>query len=310
MHGLTKRLLGAVAAAGVVAGLAGQARAEVPESQDPIVLALLEWTGQHISAKVAGYILQDMGYNVEYVTAGSYPSAIPLSEGEIGAVLEFWSNNQGEYYPSLVEKGEIENGGDIGLNAYEGWLYPKYMEQQCPGLPAWDAFVGCAELFSTAESFPNGRVLAYPADWGHRSADIIEYTGIPFEAVPAGSEGSLVAELQSAVEREAPLVMMFWSPHWVLSTVDYGWVEFPEDVKEKFVMVGVPVWKMLWPGLKDKWPAAYALLKDYQLDNHSQEVMMNLIDNEGQDLDAVTKAWVEENRAVWQPWVDQAMAGS
>lgn len=149
-----------------------------------------------------------------------------------------------------------------------------------------------------------------PADWGHRSADIIEYTGIPFDAVPAGSEGALVAELQSAVEREAPLVMMFWSPHWVLSTVDYGWVEFPEDVKEKFVMVNVPVWKMLWPGLKDKWPAAYAVLKDYQLDNHNQEIMMNLIDNEGQDLDAVTKAWVEENRDLWQPWVDQAMAGS
>ena len=111
MRGLTRRLLGAVAAAGLVAGLvgglAGQARAEVPENQDPVVLALLEWTGQHISTKVAGHILEEMGYTVEYVTAGSYPSAIPLSEGEIAAVLEFWSNNQGEYYPSLVEKGEI-----------------------------------------------------------------------------------------------------------------------------------------------------------------------------------------------------------
>ena len=73
MRGLSRRLLGAATAAGLVAGLAGQARAEVPENQDPIVLALLEWTGQHISSKIAGYILQDMGYSVEYVTAGSYP---------------------------------------------------------------------------------------------------------------------------------------------------------------------------------------------------------------------------------------------
>ncbi len=310
MTGLKRRWLGAAMAAGLIVGLGGAAQAQVPENDDPVVLALLEWTGQHISAKVAGYILEDMGYSVEYVTAGSYPSAIPLSEGEISAVLEFWSNNQGEYYPSLVEEGVIENGGDIGLNAYEGWLYPKYMEEQCPGLPDWDAFVGCSELFSTVETFPNGRFLAYPADWGHRSADIIEFTGIPYEAVPAGSEGALVAELNSAVERQAPLVMMFWSPHWVLSTVDYGWFEFPDEVREKFLIVNVPVWKMLWPGLKDKWPAAYSVLKAYQLDNRSQEVMMDLIDNEGQDLDAVTRAWVEDNRAVWQPWVDQALAGS
>ena len=59
----------------------------MPESQDPITLALLEWTGQHISAKVAGNILEEMGYNVEYVTAGSYPSGISLADGEIDSVL-------------------------------------------------------------------------------------------------------------------------------------------------------------------------------------------------------------------------------
>lgn len=42
----------------------------VPESKDPIKLALNEWTGQHITTKAAGKILERMGYNVEYVTAG------------------------------------------------------------------------------------------------------------------------------------------------------------------------------------------------------------------------------------------------
>jgi glycine betaine/proline transport system substrate-binding protein len=51
-------------------------------------------------------------------------------------VLELWSNNIGEYYPQLIEEGKVEVVGDIGLKAREGWLYPKYMEEQCPGLPA------------------------------------------------------------------------------------------------------------------------------------------------------------------------------
>ncbi len=307
----TRRVGTAVAAAAAAALLSHGAMAQnVPESDEPITLAMLEWTGQHISAKIAGNILEEMGYNVEYVTAGSYPSGISLADGEIDSVIELWSNNIGEYYPQLIEEGKVEVVGDLGLNAREGWLYPKYMEEQCPGLPAWDAFIGCAELFSNAETFPDGRLLAYPADWGHRSADIIEETGIPFVAVPAGSEGAEVAELQSAVEREAPLVMMFWAPHWVLSTIEHGWVEMPQDLAEKYALVQVPVWKTVWPGMKDNWPAAYRLLQSYTLDNAEQEKMMDLIDNQGEDLDAVTQAWVDANRDVWQPWVDAALSGS
>ena len=62
----TRRFAGVIAAAATAAVLGQSAQAQdVPESQDPITLALLEWTGQHISAKVAGNILEEMGYNVE-----------------------------------------------------------------------------------------------------------------------------------------------------------------------------------------------------------------------------------------------------
>ena len=311
MDNLIRNLTGTVAAITFAIGLAGSAAAQsVPETDEPITLALLEWTGQHISAKIAGHILEDMGYTVEYVTAGSYPSGISLSDGEIDGVIEFWSNNQGEFYPKLIEEGKVKIVGDIGLNAREGWLYPKYMEELCPGLPAWDALTACSELLAVPETYPDGRILAYPADWGHRSADIIAETGIPFQAVPAGSEGALVAELNSAVERKAPLVMMFWAPHWVLSTVDYGWVDLPPDIAEEYALMAVPVWKIVWPGFEGTWPAAYRFLEAFQLDNASQERMMDLIDNQGEDLDAVTKAWVDDHTDVWQPWVDQALAGS
>ena len=103
---------------------------------------------------------------------------------------------------------------------------------------------------------------------------------------------------------------MFWSPHWVLSTMEYGWVDMPQDIAEKHALVKVPVWNVVWPGMQDTWPAAYRMLSQYTLDNTSQEAMMDLIDNQGQDLDEVTRAWVEENRDTWQPWVESATSGS
>jgi glycine betaine/proline transport system substrate-binding protein len=294
----------------MAAMLVGQAKADVPESSDPIVLALHEWTGQHISTYVAGEILKKMGYNVEYTTAGVLAGATAVADGNLTAALEIWDNNLGEFYPGLLEEGKIANLGPIGLDAREGWLYPKHVEEMCPGLPAWDAFLACSETFATAETFPNGRFVEYPADWGTRATDLIASEGLPYEAVPAGSEGALVAELNSAVQKKSALVMMFWAPHWVLSTTETGWVDIPQDLVEKSSMQKPTVFKAAWPGMQEKWPAAWRFLEVYQISNEIQEPLMDLIDNQGQDALEVCKKWVDENQDVWQPMVDQAMGGS
>ena len=51
------------------------------------------------------------------------------------------------------------------------------MEEKCPGLPSYKALYDCAQAFVTAESFPNGRLITYPADWGTRSRDIVDGWG-------------------------------------------------------------------------------------------------------------------------------------
>src|SRR3546814_8050255 len=67
-----KRLLGAGLGAGlglaVGLGASGAALAEV-ESKDPIKLTLHDWTGQLITTKLMGSVLQKAGYNIEYVQA-------------------------------------------------------------------------------------------------------------------------------------------------------------------------------------------------------------------------------------------------
>ncbi len=34
--------------------------------------------------------------------------------------------------------------------------------------------------------------------------------------------------------------------------------------------------------------------------------MMLAVDKKGEDLDAVVKAWIDNNEAVWKPWIDAA----
>ncbi len=325
MLSLSRRLmllLGAGAVA-VALSLCGQARAgSVPESTDPIKLAINEWTGQHITTHIAGEILKRMGYNVEYVTAGSYPQATGLADGSLTATLELWSNNRGDIFPKEIEAGRIEMIGDGGLDPVEGWLYPEYVEAQCPGLPNWEALKNCADLFATADTLPDGRFLDYPADWGDRGARMIKAFGLPFQAVPSGGEGNLVAEYKAAVAKKEPIIMMFWAPHAMFADVQGKWVEFP---KYEDACYSDPAWgsnpgethdcglmaprteKYVWPGAKDKWPAAYRFLKNYKISNETQIPMMKAIDVDGQKLEDVVKAWVDANEAVWRPWVDAAI---
>ena len=64
---LSTTIAGAVA----LAALSGPAlAAEMGAVDEPIKLAINEWTGQHVTTRVAGEILTRMGYKVEYVTAG------------------------------------------------------------------------------------------------------------------------------------------------------------------------------------------------------------------------------------------------
>ena len=301
---IRKALIGLLAVFAV--SLGAPVQAQVPESSDPIIIGINEWTGQHITSYIAGHILERMGYNVEYKTAAVLPMPTAMADGNITLGLEYWDNNMGEWMPKMLADGKVEDMGTLGLDAREGWVYPKHVEAMCPGLPDWQAFVDCSETFSTAETFPDGRFIEYPADWSDRATQLIADQGLPFQSIPAGSEGALVAEFKASVAKNSALVMMFWAPHWMLYEHEHGWVDMPQDLVEMGSMQKPRVFKSGWPGMKDKWPAAHKFITSYQLTNAIQEELMGLIDRDGQDAVEATKKWVDDNQAYWQPVVDQA----
>ncbi|CAN0507517.1 unnamed protein product, partial [Discosporangium mesarthrocarpum] len=186
--------------------LAASTMGALAASTDPIKIAINEWTGQHISAHVAGQLLEKAGYKVEYVTAGAVPQFAAIAQGNLHLQPETWDNNVGDIYPKAVKSGEIVEVGPLGLSPREGWMYPTYMKDKCPGLPAADALIKCAQAFGSAETFPKGRLITYPADWGTRSKDLVNNAGLPLAPVAGGSEGAMIAELKSAYAAKAPIL--------------------------------------------------------------------------------------------------------
>jgi len=299
----------------------GQA-AELGDTAKPIKLAINEWTSQHITTHIAGQMLQAAGYNVEYITAGYQNMWQAVADGQLDAALEIYESNVTEQYRQLQRTGKVEDLGELGFAAREGFVYPAHVEKLCPGLPDWQALKKCAAVFASAETLPNGRLLDYPGEWGTPGADRLKALSLPFKAVPAGSEGALVTEFRASSERKTPLLAVFWSPHWAIAAYDLKYVALPEGTPECYEdpaygpnpnvtgdcdFLPTRVFKAAWPGVKEQWPAAYQIMKNFQLSIDQQQTLMGKVDVDGRSAEEVTLEWFNANQATWKPIVEAAI---
>lgn len=312
------RALGTLATVlALAAAPAFQASAEV-ESKDPIKLTLHDWTGQFITTKIMGEVLKRAGYNIEYVQADYLAQFAGLKTGDLHVAMEIWETTGRDAMDEATATGKVENVGETGLQAIEEWWYPIYMKDKCPGLPDWQALAKCAEAFSVPETAPKGRYLGGPVTWGGFDDERVEALGIDFEVVHAGTDAALFAELESAYQRKAPILLWVYAPHWAPVKYKGEWVDFPKYTAECYndASWGTnknakydcgkprgPIWKVAWAGMKDKWPGAHKAMKSFNLNNDEMGAMVSAVDLDGQQVDAVVADWMAKNESRWQSWL-------
>jgi glycine betaine/proline transport system substrate-binding protein len=288
------------------------------ESTDPIKLTLHDWTGQLITTQIMGEVLKKAGYNVEYVVVDYLAQFAGLKTGDLHVGMEIWATTGQEALEEAVGTGNVENLGETGMQAIEEWWYPLYMKETCPGLPNWEALKECGEVFSTPETAPNGRYLGGPVTWGGFDEERIEALELPFEVVHAGTDAALFAELESAYQRQAPIILWIYAPHWSVAKYEGEWVEFPPYSKECYEDPAAsvnpdathdcgkprgPIWKAAWAGLKDKWPGAHTAISAFTISNDEMGALITKVDLEGQTVEAVAAEWIAANEARWQEWI-------
>ena len=214
--------------------------------------------------------------------------------------------------------GNVVNLGSTGMNAIEEWWYPAYMKEVCPGLPDWKALNDCAQEFSTPETAPLGRYLGGPVTWGGFDDERVEALEMDFEVVHAGTDAALFAELESAYQRKAPIVMWVYAPHWAPSKYEGEFVEFPPYSAECYSdpSTGInpdaaydcgkprgPIWKVAWSGVGDKWPGAAEAIKNFTISNDDMGQMVAEVDLNGKSVEDTVAAWMDANKDTWMGWI-------
>lgn len=314
---MSRLILGAVASIALMLSAHSATSGEV-ESKDPIKIALADWAGQLVSAQIMGQLLVKAGYNVEYVPADYLASFVGLQSGDLTVQPEAWNTTTKEALEEGVKSGGVENLGEIGMQAKEDWWYPLYMKEKCPGLPDWKALNDCAEAFSTPETAPKGRYLSGPVTWGGYDEERVQALGLNYEVVRSGTDAALFAELNSAYERKAPILLWVYEPHWAPIMFQGEWVQFPKfeqacyddpkwglnkEMKYDCGKPYGPIYKAVWSGMKDKWPKAYAILKAYKFDNATMGELSGRVDLQAETPEAVAADWIANNEATWKAWM-------
>ena len=164
------------------------------------------------------------------------------------------------------------------------------------------ALYECAMAFGRADTFPKGRLITYPADWGTRSKDVVAAIDMPFIPIAGGSEGAMVAELQSAIKKKEPVISMFWQPHWIFATQEFNWVTWnpvdgpcQEETQKKDTACGfeqAKVQKVVSKDFADKWPAAYKMFNAMKLTNADENAAILEVDEKGRKVEEVAAEWL------------------
>lgn len=316
---MMKVLIGSVAGAAFGLSVAGAALAEV-ESNDPIRMTLHDWTGQLITTNLMARVLEEAGYTVDLVQADYLAQFAGLKTGDLHVAMEIWETTGREAMDEAVATGAVINAGSTGMQAIEEWWFPDYMKEKCPGLPDWQALNACAEAFSTPETAPKGRYLGAPVTWGGFDEERIAALGLNYEIIHAGTDAAMFAELESAYQRQAPILLWVYAPHWAPLKYKGEWVQFPAYEAACYTDPAWgsnpamaydcgkptgPIWKVTWSGVAEKWPGAAEAIAAFTISNDEMGAMISKVDLEGADMNAVIAEWMDANEATWMSWIGQ-----
>lgn len=167
------------------------------------------------------------------------------------------------------------------------------------------AACGSEETGSSSDSI--GEQLDYEIVGIDPGAGIMQLTidevlpgyGLDNWEVVEGSGSAMTAALKKAYDKEEPIIITGWSPHWKFASFDLKYLEDPKGLYGGAEDVNTIVRQ----GLKEDHPDAYKLLDQFNWEPEHIETVMNLIQEGKEPADAAAQ-WVSENEELVSKWTE------
>ena len=304
-----------------------------------VKIPIHNWTSQLVGAEIIGQLLKMAGEKIEYVPMNSQKVYKAMSDGDIDLVHEIWESAFGKSYEEAKSLGGIEEIRSYDAVSNQGWWYPNYVEQFCPGLPDWKALNKCylsptkilrpsnslnrISVFSRSDSTLNskgkGVFVTGPRKWNHHDKERIKALKMNFIPLHTLSAGGIWIELDKAIAQNKPIIIFNWSPNFIGEKYPGKFIKFPKyhpkcltDQSwginpESLYDCGTETNRYLKLAVNAEFnknhPKGYELIKKINFSIFDFQQMSNYVDTDMLEVSDAAQKWLDKNKPKWSEWL-------
>ncbi|WP_026895292.1 glycine betaine ABC transporter substrate-binding protein [Clostridiisalibacter paucivorans] len=260
------------------------------EAKGEVKLGVVNWAEGIAMTNLAEAILEDkMGYDVTVTNADAGLIFTSLAKGDYDAFLDGWLPITHQSY--MEEFGDkIE---DLGYNfegARIGLVVPEYVD------------INSIEEMNEVKDQFDGKIIGIDSGAGIMSATerAIEEYGLDYELM-AGSGPVMTAALADAINKEEPIIVTGWQPHWKFARYDLKFLEDPKTVYGETENLHTITRK----GLSEDRPELAQFFKNFKLDSQQLGSLMGMIADSDKEPIEVAREWMNENEELVNSWIPE-----
>lgn len=301
MYKLTRKQMlqasGATLAGASLMGLAGcgtgGSSASGDNSSKDLTLGDIGWTESIAISNLTKVLFEDeLGYgSVDTKTVDVALLFKGVAGGDMAAFQDVWMPNHKKLLADVEEDVEHLEPWFEGKTKF-GLAVPDYMDVKSLA----DLNDSPAEVIVGIEP---GTPMVQKVD----DSVIPEYS-LNIEQ-QASSTAGMLSEMERRFPKESPFVFMPWSPHWMNQVYDFHFLEDPKNAQGE-LNDPAAISSIVNENLSEDDPTAYAFMKALSMNEEQLNALENAIRKEGDDAVKGSKAWVEKNQSVVEPWLEAA----
>ena len=276
-------------AVGVLVSGCGQS--DSPESRR-LVIGYIGWDENVAVSNLTKLLLEeDLGYEEVQLQLTDVDAVFEgVADDEMDAFQDVWLPNHNDRLEEVEGDVELLRPWFRGQTKYS-MAAPSYM-----GINSIDQIndteatriIGIEPEAEMMEKIPNGAFDAYD---------------LQQDLVQAPTEGML-AEVEKLYTAREPFIFVAWSPHWMNQRYEFEYLEDPKGALGDLTRPS-ELHTIVREDLSSEDPVAYEFMKEVTLTEQQINTLEDVINTEGDPIRG-SRAWLEENREVVQPWIDAA----
>ncbi|SDB81721.1 glycine betaine ABC transporter substrate-binding protein [Shouchella lonarensis] len=255
------------------------------EEKEAIELVYVAWESEVASNHVIKEALEQAGVDVTLTTVEQGIMWSSVAEGKADGFVAAWlPNDMKSDYETYGDKVE-----DLGANlegAKTGLAVPAYMDIE-----------SIADLHSDVVTEITG--IDAGAGIMTTTEEVVEAYGLEGITLIASTDAMMTAQLDSDYQKEEPIVITAWQPHWKFQSYDLKFLEDPKGIYE----ANGEIRTMVRHGLKEDAPISYKVLDQFYWTPEEMNEVMLLMEEDGLTPEEAAKKWVNDNQARVDEWL-------